>query len=214
MLKKVLAPLLIAALVPAAASAATPASVSRVAMAPATMHGMPAGRLGADGTPYLGAPDLNAAISLVTAGGAPQHFSIVRALRVLAGNKVANDELLKLTKQYGPGKIESFVKVQNFAVDQAFRDATAAGVKFPAPTLTGKALAVRVTKLGLQDGTYYEGVMLDHLVTHQIHEAVMGAIDAQYGTKADANYHRIADQAHYDLAHALGATTVRLAAYH
>ncbi len=214
MFKKLLAPLLIAALVPAAASAATSGPSARVAMAPMMMHGMPAGQLGADGTPYLGAPDLKAAISLVTAGGAPEHFSIVRALRVLAGNKIANAELVKLTKQYGPGKIGSFVKVQNFAVDEAVRDATAAGVKFPAASLTATPLAVRVTKLGLQGGTYYEGVMLDHLVSHKIHEAVMGAIDAQYGAKADANYHRIADQAHYDLAHALGATTVKLAAYH
>ena len=122
--------------------------------------------------------------------------------------------MLKLTRQYGPGKVASFVKVQNFAVDQAVRDATAAGVKFPAPTLSGTALAVRITKHGLEDGTYYEGAMLDKLVTHKIHEAVMDAIDAQYGAKADANYHRIADQAHYDLAQKLGATNVKLAAYH
>ena len=56
--------------------------------------------------------------------------------------------------------------------------------------------------------------MLDKLVSHKIHEAVMDAIDAQYGAKADANYHRIADQAHYDLAQALGAKSVMLAAYH
>ncbi|MBD5635278.1 MAG: hypothetical protein IAI49_12445, partial [Candidatus Eremiobacteraeota bacterium] len=110
--------------------------------------------------------------------------------------------------------IASFVKVQNFAVDQAVRVAVAAGVKLPAPMLSGKPLAVALTKAGLQGGTYYEGVMLDHLVSNKIHESVMQAIDAQYGTKADANYHRIADQAHYDLAQALGATTVGLAAYH
>jgi hypothetical protein len=56
--------------------------------------------------------------------------------------------------------------------------------------------------------------MLDKLVTHNIHVAVMDSIDAQYGTKADANYHRIADQAHYDLAQALGAKSVKLAVYH
>ncbi len=42
----------------------------------------------------------------------------------------------------------------------------------------------------------------------------MVSIDDQYGAKADANYHRIADQAHYDLAQALGAKTVKLAACH
>ncbi|MBD5605285.1 MAG: hypothetical protein IAI48_09370 [Candidatus Eremiobacteraeota bacterium] len=87
-------------------------------------------------------------------------------------------------------------------------------MKFPAPAVTGKALAVRVVKLGLVNGTYYEGTQLDHLVTSGIHQHVMADIDKNYGAKADANYHKIADQAHYDLAQALGATTVKLAAYH
>jgi hypothetical protein len=216
MFKKLLAPVLVAALLPAYAAAGTTTTVaaSGMMMGGMLIHGMPPGQMGADGIPYLGAPNLMVASSLVAAGGAPQKFSIVTALRNLAGKKTANDEVLKLTRQYGPGKMASFVKVQNFAVDEAVRDALAAGVKFPAPTLTGAPLAVAITKAGLQGGTYYEGVMLDHLVSHKIHEAVMNTIDAQYGAKADANYHRIADQAHYDLAQALGAKTVKLASYH
>ena len=80
--------------------------------------------------------------------------------------------------------------------------------------LSGKPLAVRVVTLGLVDGTYYEGTQLDHLVTAKIHQQVMQDIDAKYGAAADANYHKIANQAHYDLAQALGATTVKLAEYH
>jgi hypothetical protein len=177
-------------------------------------HGMPVGLAGADGVPYKGAPDLQAAISLVTAGGAPGHFSIVQAITALAGAKTANAEVAKLTKQYGSANVASFVAVQNFAVNDAVAVATKAGVKFPSPTVHGAALAVRVTKAGLINGTYYEGVMLDHLVTNGIHETVMGHIDGKFGAKADGNYHRIADQAHYDLAQALGAKTVKLAAYH
>jgi len=45
-------------------------------------------------------------------------------------------------------------------------------------------------------------------------EAVMNDIDKKFGAAADGNYHRIADQAHYDLAQALGVTSVKLAAYH
>ncbi len=177
-------------------------------------HGMPVGKKGADGTPYKGAPDLQAAISLVTAGGPVGHFSLVKALTALAGAKTANAEVAKLTKQYGAAKVASFVAVQNFAVNDAVAIATKAGVKFPAPMLHGKTLAVRVVTLGLQDGAYYEGVQLDHLVTNKIHEAVMGHIDGKFGAAADGNYHRIADQAHYDLAQALGAKTVKLAAFH
>ena len=177
-------------------------------------HGMPVGLAGADGVPYKGAPDLQAAISLVTAGGQAGHFSIVKAITALAGAKTAKAEVAKLTKQYGAAKVASFVAVQNFAVNDAVAVATKAGVKFPSPAVHGAALAVRVTKAGLINGTYYEGVMLDHLVTNGIHETVMGHIDGKFGAAADANYHRIADQAHYDLAQALGAKTVKLAAFH
>jgi hypothetical protein len=175
-------------------------------------HGMPEGTMG--GVTYTGAPDLQGAVSLVVAGGSIGHFSITKAITALAGAATANAEVAKLTKQYGAAKVTSFVTVQNFAVDDAVKVATAAGVKFPAPAVKGGALALRVTKLGLVNGTYYEGTMLDHLVSHKIHEIVMVDIDNKFGAAADGNYHRIADQAHVDLAHALGVNTVKLAAYH
>jgi hypothetical protein len=177
-------------------------------------HGMPQGKAGGDGVAFTGAPDLQAAISLVTAGGAPGNFSVVKAIGAMAGTKTANAEVAKLTKQYGAAKVGSFVAVQNFAVNDAVKIATGAGVKFPSPMLHGAALAKRVVGLGLIDGTYYEGTQLDHLVTHKIHEMVMADIDAKFGPAADANYHLIANQAHYDLAQALGVTSVKLAAYH
>ena len=177
-------------------------------------HGMPVGLMGGDGKDYTGAPDLQGAISLVTAGGAPGHFSLVAALTAMAGAATVKAEVAKLTAQYGAEKVGSFVAVQNFAVNDAVKKALAAGVKFPKPMVHGKALAVRVVKLGLVGGAYYEGVQLDHLVTHAIHESVMDDIDTKFGTEADGNYHRIANQAHYDLAQALGAKTVKLAAYH
>lgn len=177
-------------------------------------HGMPVGMMGGDGATYMGAPDLQAAISLVTAGGQAGHFSIVKAITSLAGAATAKAEVAKLTKQYGAAKVGSYVTVQNFAVNDAVAIATKAGVKFPSPMLHGAVLAKRVVGLGLKGGTYYEGLQLDHLVTNKIHEAVMDDIDEKYGASADANYHLISDQAHYDLAHALGVTSVKLAAFH
>jgi len=177
-------------------------------------HGMPDGTKGGDGVAYTGKPDLQVAISLVTAGGPVGDFSITKALAAMVGEDKANAEVEKLTKQYGKAAVGSFVAVQNFAVNDAVKRATAAGVKFPKPMLTGAELAKRDVSLGLVDGTYYEGTQLDHIVTHGIHEAVMGDIDAKFGAAADANYHKIADQAHYDLAQALGVTSVKLAAFH
>ena len=217
----------------AALTAAAVLSTSAIALAQGTMggsmmhgsmmstgmmmgpdHGMPMGMKGGDGAIYNGKPDLQGAISLVVAGGQPGHFSVVKAITAMAGPKVANAEVAKLTKQYGAAAVGSFVAVQNFAVNDAVAKATAAKVPFPAPHLTGAKLAVDVVGDGLINGTYYEGYQLDHLVTHGIHAAVMDDIDAKYGKKADANYHKIADQAHYDLAHALGVTSVKLAAFH
>ena len=62
-------------------------------------HGMPAGLMGGDGKDYTGAPDLQGAISLVTAGGAPGHFSLVAALTSLVGAATTKAEVAKLTKQ-------------------------------------------------------------------------------------------------------------------
>ncbi|GAC1390212.1 MAG: hypothetical protein NVSMB31_06980 [Vulcanimicrobiaceae bacterium] len=177
-------------------------------------HGMPEGTAGGDGVTYKGSPDLQAAVSLVVAGGPIGNFSVVKAITAMAGAKVANAEVAKLTKQYGAARVGSFVAIQNFAVNDAVKRATAAGVKFPKPMLSGATLAKRVVGLGLVDSTYYEGTQLDHLVTNGIHEAVMNDIDAKFGMSADANYHLIANQAHYDLAQALGVTSVKLAAYH
>jgi hypothetical protein len=177
-------------------------------------HGMPVGIAGGDGVMYDGAPDLQATSSLIAAGGDPGNFSLVKALTAMAGDTIANAEVAKLNKQYGEARVNSFVTVQNFAVNDAVKLATAAGVKLPAPTLQGADLAKRVVGLGLVDGTYYEGTQLDHLVTSKIHGEVMADIDAKFGSMADANYHLIANQAHYDLAQALGVTSVKLADYH
>lgn len=177
-------------------------------------HGMPTDTMGGDGMTYTGAPNLQIASSLVAAGGPAGHFSITRALTQLGGAKTANAEVGKLTRQYGSARVGSYVTVQNYAVDDAVRIATAAGVKFPASMMRGAGLAKQVVMAGLYHGTYYEGTMLDRVVSHKIHEMVMDDIDKKYGAHADANYHLISNQAHYDLAHALGATSVGLAAYH
>ena len=216
MLKHALFPIVAAAAIlgstPAAGAQTT--AMSAMSSTGGMEHGMPESTLGGDGVVYSGAPDLQAAVSLVVAGGPIGRFSITKAMTSLAGAATAGAEVAKLTKQYGATKVTSFVAVQNFAVDDAVEHATAAGVKFPAPVLKGAALAKRITVLGLVNGTYYEGTMLDHLVSHAIHEAVMADIDRKFGAAADADYHRIADQAHADLAHALGVTSVKLAAYH
>lgn len=176
-------------------------------------HGMPPG---GDGYTFGGKPDLAATISLVKAGGGPANFSLAKALTAMVGPALTTAEVNKLTKQYGASAVKSFVTVQNFAVQHAAATAMAAGVKFPNSNIGGHALAARLVMDGVpgNKGAFYTGTMLDHLVTNKIHESTMDAIDAKYGAKADANYHKISNQAFYDLAQALGAKSVALASFH
>ena len=80
MFKKALVPMIAAAALfgsPLVASAQSSmgSSMSMGAM----MHGMPAGKAGGDGVTYTGAPDLQAAVSLVVAGGPIGSFSLVKS---------------------------------------------------------------------------------------------------------------------------------------
>lgn len=175
------------------------------------MHGLPQE---GDGPNYTGAPDLNATASLIAAGGGAKTFSIKTALVAMVGDKLTNAEVAKLSTQYGPKLVADWVNAFDFVVQDAAGKAIAAGVKLPDPTLKGPALAAQLVKLGSGDGVFWTGTMLDHLVTHPIHVATMDTLDAKNGELYDGNYHRITDQAMYDLAQALGDNAVGLAFFH
>ncbi len=168
------------------------------------------------GPSFKGAPNLAATAALVKAGGGAANFSTATALTSMVGGPTVSKEVAKLTKQYGKAETTQFLKTFDYAVTDSLKVATAAGVKLPAPApVMGKALAAAVVKSGTtSDGTFWTGWMLDHAVSNKIHDKVMDDIDKKYGVAADANYHKISNQAFYDLAQALGATNVKLAAFH
>jgi len=167
------------------------------------------------GPVYTGAPALNVTASLVEAGGGADNFSIATALTNMVGADTVNAEVAKLTKQYGKDKVDSWITVFNFAVNDALAIATKAGVTLPKSDLSGKDLAATLVKAGLdKHGTFYTEYMLDKAVSHKIHDQVMDDIDAKYGSVADSDYHAISNQAMVDLAHALGYTKVKLADFH
>jgi hypothetical protein len=212
--------LLLAAAAPAGAQTTTPAAGTSMGgtMTGGSMTGGPM-KMGSGmdrfgGPTYTKSPDLPTTIALVDAGGGPGRFSTVAALTSLVGAELTNKEVAKLTAQYGKESVGSFVTVFDFAVDDAAKIAIAAGVKFPAPQLSGQKLAAQIVRDGTVDGTFWTGYMLDHLVTHTIHDQVMDDIDAKFGAPADANYHKIWNQAMYDLAQALGAKSVMPASFH
>jgi len=166
---------------------------------------------------YPGKPALDVTASLVAAGGGPGHFSTAKAVTAMVGDKLVKAELAKLSKQYGKAKVDTWIKVNDFAVADALKIATKAGVKLPKPDLSGKKLASTLVSAGLdKDNTYYVEFMLDKALSHDIHVQVMDDIDKQkgMGPAMDADYHRISNQAYYDLAQALGVKTVKLAHFH
>lgn len=173
------------------------------------------GRFG--GPIYNGPPALAVTASLVAAGGGADSYSTATALTNMVGGTLVNSEVAKLTKQYGGDKVTQWLKTFDFAVKDALKIATAAGVKLPAPTLSGKDLATTLVKAGVApDGTFQIEFLLDKAVSHKIHVQVMNDIDKEpgFGKAADLSYHLISNQAFYDLAQALGATTVKLAPLH
>lgn len=179
------------------------------------MNGTMMGRFG--GPVYNGPPALAVTASLVAAGGGADNYSTATALTSMVGGTLVNSEVAKLTKQYGSDKVTQWLKTFDFAVKDSLKIATAAGVKLPAATLSGKDLAATLVKAGTApDGTFQIEFLLDKAVSHKIHVQVMNDIDKEpgLGKAADLNYHLISNQAFYDLAQALGATSVKLAPLH
>ena len=151
---------------------------------------------------YTGPPALPVTLSMIVAGGGPQHFDTVTLLKVLAG-KNFNAEVGKLTKQYGKTKVGNFLTVFNFVVADSLKIVTAAKVKLPSKPSpdpsNGKALAAALWNAGVIPGGWSVEVMLDRAVSHPIHLQVMKDIDAKYGIAKDADYHAILATAMHDL---------------
>jgi hypothetical protein len=147
------------------------------------------------GSVYSGAPDLPLTLSMVMAGGGPANFHTTTLVGVLAG-KNADAEVAKLTKQYGEENVKAYLTTFDFVVNDAVKRATEAGVKFPAAPSPdpkdGKALTTALYKAGVDPASGFNvEYMLDHLVSHPIHDQVMDDIDAKYGKTADGVYHSV-----------------------
>jgi hypothetical protein len=151
---------------------------------------------------YTGPPALPVTLSLVIAGGGPQHFDSVTLLKDLAG-KNFNAEVGKLTKQYGKTKVGNFLTVFNFVIADSLKIVTAKKIKLPAmPSPNpkdGKALSAALWNAGVIPGGWSVEVLLDRAVSHPIHVQVMNDIDAKYGIAKDADYHAILTTAMHDL---------------
>lgn len=166
---------------------------------------------------YDGEPNLGATAALIDAGGGADNFSFQAALVSMLGEETVNAEVAKLTKQYSAADVKGFIDGMDFAVNDAIKLVTDAGVTLPpAPAeLKGADLAKALVQAGTApDGTFWSGYLFDKALSHDIHNQVMADIDASVGMDADQLTHKILNQAMFDVAQALGMTDVQLAALH
>lgn len=168
------------------------------------------------GPVYDGEPALAATAALIDAGGGAAHFSFQTALVSMLGEETVNAEVAKLTKQYNADDVNGFVNGMDFAVNDAIKLVTDAGITLPAPAdLHGTDLAAALVKAGTApDGTFWSGYLFDKTLSHPIHNQVMADIDQSVGTDADLLTHKLLNQAMFDVAQALGMNDVQLASLH
>jgi hypothetical protein len=167
------------------------------------------------GPSYMGKPALGVTSSFIAAGGDAGKFSAAKALTNMVGAATVKAEVGKLTKQYGAKRVGKWLAIFDYAVADAVKIATAAKVKLPAPTLKGKALAAAMVTAAMdKDGTIYTELVLDKALTHGIHGTVMDDIDKKFSPQDDLDYHRITNQALYDLAVAFKVKGAKLAKLH
>ena len=156
-------------------------------------------------TRYTGTPDLALTSAMVAAGGGPTNFDSAHLFGVLAGTH-ANDELAQLTQIYGSSRVHAFIGTFTYAIDDALKVATSAGVTLPSPSPAlvsdGRQLSAQLYNAGvMSDGRFDIGYMIEHLVSRPVHVAIMKDINdnPQYGPQVNADFHVILTRTMQDL---------------
>ena len=123
---------------------------------------------------YTGKPALPVTLSMVIAGGGPEHFATLTLVKVLAGDKT-DAEVAALKQKFGDAKVTNFVTIFPFVVSDSLKIAKAKGVALPsAPNpdpKNGEALAGALWAAGQTGHGFNVEVMLDRAVSHPIHDA-------------------------------------------
>jgi hypothetical protein len=146
---------------------------------------------------YLGPPPLALTRAVIDAGGgSPATFHTTALIATLEGSNAAAEEAA-LVRRFGQDGYDQFLAASDFAIQDGAALAAAHHVAIPAkpvpPAGDRKALAAALATAGTYDkqGDFDIEYMIDHLLSHPIHEVVMDDIDAKLGKRADADYHAV-----------------------
>jgi hypothetical protein len=146
---------------------------------------------------YRGEPDLRLTLAFVIAGGGPAHFSTMTLLHTLAGEHTAG-EAARLEGLYGHARVTSFVYTMNRAMQDTLTLVKLNKIALPAtPSIdpaNGRLLSLAVYNAGVAtDGRFDPGYMLEHLLSHPMHVALMHDLDMDptVGRKRNQDLHII-----------------------
>ena len=154
---------------------------------------------------YRGTPDLGLALAIDEAGSRRGHFDANRLFGVLAG-KNADAERNRLERLYGRGKFQAFMQTWTFSgrdLEQLLRynHVTLPSSPRVSPS-DGKAMSIAIYHDGIMPtGKFDCGYMMEHIMSHPIHVALMHDVDMHqlYGAKHNANFHVIFTRVVLDL---------------
>ena len=152
---------------------------------------------------YNGAPNLALTVSVMQAGGGPQHFRTMTLFRALAG-PLAGAERFRLRMMFGNRSVASFEQVFDFMVSDLVSSSKRERVVFPAVPAPdprdAKALAAALLAgATVSPGTYSVNVLLDRLLSHSLHLRISADIARRYGAASEENYRRVLLQALLDM---------------
>lgn len=152
----------------------------------------------AEAVVYHGSPDLQLTVDLVKAGTTPAgKFDSTLMFKNLYGAQTPA-EAAKLTAAYGKAGVGDFFKLMDHSIDFVLAAVTADKVKLPKPTagITPAELATKLRAAGKDPkGKYDVGFMIEKLISHPYHKALMADLDKTYAHQQVAVFHEVLGEA-------------------
>lgn len=143
--------------------------------------------------PYNGAPDLKLTVDLVTAGTGPSGFDSHVLFKNMYGTAMPA-EAAKLTERYGAAAVTDFFTLMDFSVADVLKMVTRDKVALPAADspLSPVRLDRSVVLIGHSpNGNYDVGYMLERLISHDYHHALMADLNSHFSQQRVATFHSV-----------------------